>query len=390
MIKEIFKKQICITQINETDIEFSIRLAAKEKDIEEGALNTVLKSDKNYLFQPTDKLFFLSGCTVPRFKVKQLCEASGMTTVKAIENSTVVIYGDDTEKSVTRFEWGYYNVPKGVMLNFIDKNYPIGQPNLLKLKEMLDDPETFHTVNVSRYNDKNIMEGYQDWVSFPIDKKAGFHHEKVWVTEEKKINEFDKMLEDGYTLVHQNDLLCIININNIMDKEMYQETCKMFESQDQNNHVLAIEIMANCDYEKSALYLFLLIKEYRSEIYNRQESKHVNYQSLCKFFNIKRDHNIYDVEDLIEELSERNLLSSKYREEIYNLMIEESKDRLGNSFYEVTKITANEKMEKAFQRGDLYLDGKDIPEELLDKKEDDDDEEVDSELEEIEDDNEQL
>ena len=396
MIKEIFKKQVCINEITENGIDYVIRLAAPSENLKDGALSTVLQSNKAYLFQPTDKLYFLAGCTVPRFKVKQLCEATGMTTVKAIENSTVTIYGDETERSVIRSDYSYYNITKEKIIWFIENNYEIGNSGLLALKQILNDPESYPYVEVIHYNTKNVLEGYRaDWVLNPISKDA-FTGNNCWVTEEAKINAFDSMLEDGRTLVHQNDLLTIININNVMDREMYDQTCKMFESEDTNNHVLAIEIMANCDYEKSALYLYLLMKDHSRKIAERNESKHVNYQALCKFFDIRRDHRPYDIERVIQELSERNLINSTHKQDLYELSKEECSDRLGNDFYTVTVIEASEKLEKVFKRGDLYLAGEDIPEELLDKDDDDDDddeeEEVDNELEEqeVEDDDEQL
>lgn len=389
MIKEIFKNQVCITELAENKIEYVIRLAAAQDSIQKGALSTVLQSNKNYLFKPTDKLFFLGGCTVPRFKVKQLCEVTGMTTVKAIENSTVTIYGDDTERSITREDFSYYNIDKDKMLTFIEQNYKLGDPNVIKIKDILADPETFDIVNLDGYSMQSILTGSETWVLHPVSKNRPTFHKSVWVTEEKKIADFDKMLEDGRTVVHQNDLLSIININNVMDREMYEQACKMFESEDESNHVLAIEIMANCDYEKSALYLYLLIKDFRHKIYDRPESKHVNYQALCKFFNIKRDHRLHDLEDLIKELSQRNFINSSHREELLRLSTEEGTERLSNKYYTIAQISPNEEMEKIFKRGDLRVAGLPIPKELLAKGDDDDDEEdVEEELtEEIENDN---
>lgn len=384
MIKEIFKKQVCITGLDKDKIEYTIRLAASGGDIEDGALSTVLQSDKSYLFQPTDKLFFLAGCTVPRFKVKQLCEATGMTTVKAIENSTVTIYGDDTENSITRYQHSWYNLSKERFLQFIEENYPIGDPVIMKLKTILEDPETYHNVDTSDYSLRRTLTGHESFVLKPV-MNTDFKSDNIWVSEESKIMAFDRMLEDGRTLVHQNDLLTIININNVMDKEMYEQTDKMFSSEDENNHVLALEIMANCDYEKSALYLWLLMKDHSRKIYNRPESKHVNYQALCKFFDIKRDHRPHDIEDVIQELSERNLIHSGHREEIYRLSKEEFSDRMGNEFYNVTEIETSEKMEKVFKRGDAHLAGQPITEDMKDKEEE---EEEEYDEEEIENDNE--
>ena len=117
------------------------------------------------------------------------------------------------------------------------------------------------------------------------------------------------------------------------------------------------------------------MKDYSRRIYNRPESKHVNYQALCKFFDIKRDHRPHDMEDVIDELSERNLIHSGHREEIYRLCKDEFSDRLGNDFYTVTSIETSEKMEKVFKRGDAYLAGQPITDDMKDKEEEEEEEE---------------
>ena len=396
MIKEIFKNQVHITSIDHDKIEYTINLAADKDSLEDGAIKTVLQSDTTYLFKPTDKLFFLTGCTVPRFKVKQLCEVTGMARVKAIENSTVIIYGNKTEKDIIELTTSYYNVNKDLFLKFIANNYSETTPEIEELKTILNDPETFHVVQLDNYNVKYVMQGQNpnaSWVKVRVDDKQ-FSYETLWKTEENKIDSFDKMLESGMTIVHQNDLLNIININNLMDQEMYEQTDKMFNSEDVNNHVLALEIMANCDYEKSALYLWLLIKDHRNKIYDRPESRHVNYQALCNFFNIRRDHRVYDIEDIVKDLSKRNLINSSHKELLYNLSKEERSDSLNTRYYTVTNIIESEELERVFKCGDLYAIGQTIPEELKEKKkededEDEEDEESNNELE-YEDDDEQL
>jgi hypothetical protein len=42
----------------------------------------------------------------------------------------------------------------------------------------------------------------------------------------------------------------------------------MFQSSDDDNHVLAMEIMANSHYENSILYLLMLISEFHYTISN--------------------------------------------------------------------------------------------------------------------------
>lgn len=104
----------------------------------------------------------------------------------------------------------------------------------------------------------------------------------------------------------EDEILKYVNIDNVMDEESFNNVKSLFESEDSSNHMLALEIMANCDYRKSAVYLLLLFEKYSHQIYNSPSRKHVNFKSFLKFFDLNVSRN-YSVSDIMNTLKRTKL-----------------------------------------------------------------------------------
>ncbi len=61
----------------------------------------------------------------------------------------------------------------------------------------------------------------------------------------------------------------------------------MFKSSDKDNHIMAMEIMANSNYVESALYLLLLLEEYGHRIADCNTKNHVNFKSMVSYFGLR-------------------------------------------------------------------------------------------------------
>jgi len=352
MLRELFKKQIVITDITQEGIQFVTRLALRISELKKGAISEVLADTKEYQFSDSDKIFFMPGCTVPRFKVKQLCEATGMSVVKNPDNATVIIKGDNTEKEIIQEEYISRYITVEECLEWIEKNYSVGNIGTLSIKQELSKDDTFDLVvlygfNVYRTMTTGARDENYSWVKQTINCPINSIY--VWVSEDKKLRDFDKILEKMKPIVYQNNLLAIINSSNVMTEEMYHEAAKMFESDDSNNHVLAMELMANCDYQKSAIYLLLLLKNYSSKIKNRKEKDHVNFRSLCSFFNISADDFI-TLDEIIEICTRINAIGTEELSLLMKIVKEDMSDSLSSTFFRVKDIEPNDNLTEAIER----------------------------------------
>ena len=129
--------------------------------------------------------------------------------------------------------------------------------------------------------------------------------EKLGLTKEQyKVSEYAKMLKHSEYLwtisddnleiweevktkdvIEQNALLEVVNGDDavLIDLDTYQNLRNMFKSSDSDNHVMAMEIMANANYLESLLYLEMLFFHHNHEIEGSRTKNHVNFKSLKNY-----------------------------------------------------------------------------------------------------------
>ena len=115
----------------------------------------------------------------------------------------------------------------------------------------------------------------------------------------------------------------------------------MFESSDEDNHVLAMEIMANSKYEDSILYLLMLISEYSYRINVSNTRNHVNFKSMLSYFGWQpRDVCHQSTDKIIKYIDNKGLLTVHMIKRLYQ---EYSGDIIRNIHYddvfEVKEVT---------------------------------------------------
>jgi hypothetical protein len=103
-------------------------------------------------------------------------------------------------------------------------------------------------------------------------------------------DEYRDMLDSiqNKTIFDESELLAMINGDDAVTitPEVYSQLVKMFESSDQDNHIMAMEIMANSNYIDSALYLLLLLEGYAHKIGDCHTRNHVNFKSMVSYFTL--------------------------------------------------------------------------------------------------------
>jgi len=97
--------------------------------------------------------------------------------------------------------------------------------------------------------------------------------------------------------IFESTLLESLNADsNVIDKQFYNNLCAMLESENIPEHRLAYEVLANCDIEKSKIYVLLILNTYAYKL-NRLEQeakrtsdkkiKNKNYKSVLSYLNLK-------------------------------------------------------------------------------------------------------
>ena len=122
-----------------------------------------------------------------------------------------------------------------------------------------------------------------------------------------------------------------------MTQTEYGSISRLFESSDVSNHKIAMEMMANCDYEQSCLYLLLLIKDYGRKMDQLNNKNHVNFKALTKFFEIQ-NLSYFNEALTLDVLIKNKLLNQTNLDFFVKNIIDEIKEesQLIQSFGEIT------------------------------------------------------
>jgi hypothetical protein len=146
------------------------------------------------------------------------------------------------------------------------------------------------------------------------------HYENgyIYAIEEEYAEAYNGM--QGKPIYNETELITNINGDDstIIDEEVFQQLKNMFESSDSDNHILAMEIMANSHYEKSVLYLQMLLSDYNYQISNSHTKNHVNFKSMLSYFNwVPRNINNRSAEQIVSIIDEKGLLTVDMIKRLY-------------------------------------------------------------------------
>lgn len=365
MLQEIFKTLIIIKDIDEISISFTTKKALYLNLLDEDAISDILIPEPDYKISSGDRIFFMPECIVPRFKAREHFKIKNASVAKSSDNANIAVISDSTAENIATREC-HTTVSLSELKLWIQNHYPETYPGVREIRKLLQSEDIYSHVVIDGWKPQSILL-WANTGSF-VKYKLECESPRFWVSDNKSLKDFDNVIEKGIKIVHQKDLLAVINPQVIMTKEMFTEVEKMFESEDTNNHVLAMELMSNCDYEKSAIYLLSLLRSFSSPISTNSKKNHVNFQSLCSFFELKAG-NYFSFDVMLNILKEKNLITSSTVSEVMALAKEEYSDNTPSELFNY-ELVPSEDLTLAIQKADLLMQAKQKEEETLIEDED--------------------
>lgn len=106
----------------------------------------------------------------------------------------------------------------------------------------------------------------------------------------------------------EEELLALLNSDSVtIDVEKYQEFRAFGRTADKENLILLMELMSNCNFTDSVVYLLFLLKEFGYLMESLKESNHVNFKSLLNFLELDpKDFKNVSIMDMTRALQEHN------------------------------------------------------------------------------------
>lgn len=308
---------LCIEDLDKDTnvIEYSIR----EFFLEE-PLSKALKL--KYTPVAGQRIFIYPDSNIPRFKLKAFCEKYKVSVAKAKETANVFfMHPESANKDKEYFDYEYRPVfmYKDYFLDYLKKATRVGDMRYIKLINdlanhpdsavIINDRWTFEQHGVGKYK-LNIVEpgDTDDNDNLLVPNCEEVNNNKIYYMNAEQSKNFS--LIEGKDVYHSDALLTLLNDNGtVLDEEMYNGLNNLFDSNDVNDHKVAMEAMANCDYQKSAVYLLMIFYHNHLDIFNCDTKNHVNFKSFLKFFDLKPARSI-DIDDIIDRLKAKKLLTS--------------------------------------------------------------------------------
>jgi len=284
----------------------------KIKEGIEGGKNMKNKLDTGYVPKPDDVLYFVPGCSVPRFKLKDRFK----TTIKP-SNATVAFVSSSSETSNENMLCMHRDLNKldgNKIARFIEYIYGSNSNKAMQLKSLMMNYGTEVYMNDDQFYamqyytiilaDNSVKVRYHDFAcnNFTTENYASMEHKGR--LDDGSFSFYYKgsnsMLDElNCPIYHQDEILKYINEQQpVIDQKQYEQLRLMANSSDEENIILVMELMANCNYQKSFIYLLLLLKEFNSQIQVRKEFNHVNFKAMLSFLGMDPRRFNYQVEDI--------------------------------------------------------------------------------------------
>ena len=307
-------------------------------------------SKNSYTPNIGDVLYIGAGANVPRVKLKNLLLDNASKTTNKFKDATHIFVNPHLGK-LRDYEWKYHATKEQVVTfvtqaevhNHIEVEE---RDELLKLLEPYKDEDN---IIVNSYISRMINDRPSGlYKGVPVSKNVHkYRSYTYYFIKEDYVELYEYILNNLDKVYNYTELLPHINGEETitMDENVYKQVHNMFNSDDTDNHVLAMEIMANCNYKESMMYLLLLLNDWTHQIDKNPTKRHVNFKSFLGYFDMTPSNFYLNNDSIISMLLDRKVLTVDMLDYILN----KYKDQFvyHNDHFKVQNITLSPEIAEA-------------------------------------------
>jgi hypothetical protein len=347
-------ENILTIKLELSDTAFYNTQDIKDFDIN-ATINTVFGSfdNANDLFgitatgyEPTigDKLFFGKSVNIPRVKLKNLTKDYKIKATTKIEDATAIFISPNATAKYVSVQW-WYSVKTKNFKEFVTAASDHGCLDAY-YSNKLNDALEFYTGDVIGidYHTRSLLENEQ--IPFRLTEGTTFSSQRLNVLEDQYLVSYNEIIESTVPIYDESELLRHLNGSDALaiEENMYESLCEMFDSSDRDNWTLAMEIMANSQFEDSILYLGLLFNGYYNKIQDSRSKSHVNFKSLLALMDIKGHYFHLDIDGITDRLKKHNKLTKESVDILLKALGERIIYNGDSAYYKIKTITMTEEM----------------------------------------------
>ena len=313
------------------------------------SIDTFNINQNGYTPMKGDKLYFLPGVNIPRIKLKDLATKFGIRTVRDVSEANVIFGSSKTKDKMTGYTWKYKIPTTLVQLFFETYKNDMDDYQFSKIETALEfyteeyiltdwsTARNFTDTDCPQFNSYSLQPVYLDYVN---NKKSS--SEYVYDVTTEYLSIFNSL--QGKEIIDESSLLDQLNGDDavIIDADMFTQLTTMFNSSDDDNHILAMEILANSKYKESLLYIEMIFKNHSYSIGNCHTKNHVNFKSLLSYLGKSNRYIDTSLDDIMESLISKKVLTKDKVDILLENYGQEIKNRGDSTYFKVQTITVNE------------------------------------------------
>lgn len=292
-------------------------------------------ADKKLDLTNVKTIYFAPKCSIPRDKAKPFLEEKKIKTVRDRDTADIIIAGTDSIDAGLDTKHLYY-VKTSDIIPFAN-GFKTGS-NVYNL-----------TAQLANYTGKHVIVDRNTVAAFYISNHASPLKSLYGTALQGKSFRSGDYYGEYITTVIDDFLLNSSNLSNVysqeafnnligdtvIDREGFESLRTMLTSMDKDNHLVAMTIMAGCNYEKSFVYLALLLEEFgRNAIYNHKYRNTVGFKSLTNWLGYNKYR--WDKDAILDVSIDKGLLTQELLDTIKASILSES--RTFSSNYEVVDV----------------------------------------------------
>lgn len=277
-------------------------------------------------------IFFTAKCEVSREKLKSLLDKHNLKVTRDQSKADVVITN------------AKYFVD---MIPFESHNRIIGFDDVNIQSRAFVNP-----TDINRIMNSHVQGGIRDNMLRAIDKKyfttSGwsdrFFDFNSTYSIIKKIdldnNELFQNVINGTGNIYDQQVILDLMGESIIDREAFEGLTAMLKSTDNSNHTVAMTIIANCNYQKSLIYLLELCRRHHRTMWENSVRKTVAFKGFINYLgNDIRYQLRFDYDDIFNIVINKDAVTQDTIDFLYELGAEEfsaSSDNITFTSYRFT------------------------------------------------------
>lgn len=264
---------------------------------------------KGYEPQLNDKVYLAKYTSIPRVKLKNLTKDYKIKSTTDVNAATAVFVSVENMHKLTESQW-YYKANASVIREFFTQAHALKHIDDYYFDKVTTalDFVTNEYICLS-YHSKNILENKR----IPYAITSGIEMNSSSFVYIKEKDTYDAVVNSTVPVYSESELLKFINGSEALaiEEDMYNSLCEMFDSSDNDNWTIAMEIMANSDFEDSILYLGLLFNKYHNKMQSNRTRGHVNFKSLLALMGLRNGYFNVTIDDIANKLKKHGKLTKE-------------------------------------------------------------------------------